>query len=174
VNTTGRIWEYVPESHKTEHLGKSRTIFIGPQAQAVLRPWLRPELEAYLLQPREAVAERRAAQRLARKSKVQPSQQNRKKSKPKKQPGTRYDATSYRRAIVNGIAWANRARATRNDPPIPNWHPHQLRHGAATRIRRQFGLDVARAVRGHSTPVVTEIYAKLDQARAAEATERIG
>jgi integrase len=174
VNTAGRIWEYIPASHKTEHHGKRRTIFIGPQAQVILRPWLRAELEAYLFQPREAEAERRAAQRLARKTKVQPSQQDRKKPRPRKQPGERYDTDSYRRAVAYGIKRANRDRASRGEPPIPNWHPHQLRHNAGTRLRREFGLDIARAVLGHSSPVVTEIYAEIDQAKAADAMARIG
>ena len=57
---------------------------------------------------------------------------------------------------------------------VETWHPHQLRHSAATRIRREFGLDVARAVLGHSSPVVTEVYAELDQVKAAEAMGKIG
>ena len=40
--TAGKVWEYRPASHKTAHYGKGRVIFIGPQAQEVLRPWLRP------------------------------------------------------------------------------------------------------------------------------------
>ena len=59
-------------------------------------------------------------------------------------------------------------------PEIPSWHPHQLRHNAGTALRRQFGLDVARAVLGHSTPDVTEIYAELDEAKARDAMERMG
>jgi hypothetical protein len=44
----------------------------------------------------------------------------------------------------------------------------------ATRLRLAFGLDVARAVFGVSSPVVTEVYAALAGASAAEAMERIG
>jgi hypothetical protein len=33
---------------------------------------------------------------------------------------------------------------------------------------------VARAVLGHSSPVVTEVYAELDQDKAAEAMAKIG
>jgi integrase len=58
--------------------------------------------------------------------------------------------------------------------PPPSWHPHQLRHNAATRLRKEFGLDVARAVLGHSSAAVTEIYAELDMAKASEAMGRIG
>jgi integrase len=174
INMGGRIWEYTPESHKTDHLDKARVIQIGPQAQEVLRPWLRTELEAFLFQPLEAVAERRAAQRQARKSKVQPSQKDRRKSKPRKRPRERYDTSSYRRAIITALEKANEDRAGRGEPPIPKWHPHMIRHNTGTRVRREFGLDAARAVLGHSTPVVTEIYAELDQRKAAEVMEKIG
>ncbi|MGZ3379965.1 MAG: hypothetical protein ACXVBB_06835 [Isosphaeraceae bacterium] len=39
--------------------------------------------------------------------------------------------------------------------------------------RREFGLDVARAVLGHASPVVTEVYAEMDQAKASEAMGKI-
>ena len=73
------------------------------------------------------------------------------------------------------MAKANAARL-KDDPeaePIPDWHPHQLRHAVATGLRREFGLDFARAVLGHSSPVVTEVYAELDEAKAREAMERM-
>jgi integrase len=171
--TSGRIWEYRPSTHKTAHHGKSRVVFIGPQAQQVLHPWLRAELEAFLFQPREAEAQRRAEQRANRKTPVQPSQRDRSKSNPRKTPGERYTATSYCRAITQGIRRANAHRAE-NGPEIPHWHPHQLRHSAATRLRREFGLDTARAVLGHSSPIVSEIYAELDQFKASEAMSKIG
>jgi integrase len=180
VDTSGRVWIYTPESHKTEHHGRKRRIYLGPAAQENLRPWLRPELTAYLFQPREAEAERRAEQRRNRVSRVQPSQQYRRKRRPRKAPGQRYNAGTYRQAIEYGIAKANaeakrEAEAKGVEPKeIPAWHPNQLRHNAATRLRREFGLDVARAVLGHASPVVTEVYAELDGAKAAEAMERVG
>ena len=45
---------------------------------------------------------------------------------------------------------------------------------AATQLRKEFGLDVARAVLGHSSPAVTEVYAELDLSKAAEAMEKVG
>jgi len=181
LDTSGRVWAYTPESHKTEHHGRERRIYLGPTAQAVLRPWLRAELGAYLFSPAEAEAERHAGQRGSRKTRVQPSQQNRRRHRPRKAPGSRYTPGTYRQAIEYGIGKANaeaerRSREAGLDvpTPIPHWHPHQLRHNAATRLRREFGLDVARAVLGHSSPVVTEVYAELDGAKAAEAMERVG
>jgi integrase len=188
--TTGKVWEYRPASHKSEHRERDRVIYIGPQAQEVLRPWLRPELEAYLFQPRESEAARLAAIRAARKSKVQPSQRCRKRARPRKVPGERYTTVSYRRAIeracnrafphptlagpLESQLDANQAAELRGWRKAHRWHPHQLRHSAATRLRREFGLDTARAVLGHSSPVVTEIYAEMDRAKAIEAMGKIG
>ena len=175
VNTSGKHWIFTPESHKTEHHGRARKIYLGPAAREMLRPWLRSELTAYLFSPAEAEAERRAELRRNRQTPVQPSQRNRRRRKPRTEPGDKYINDSYRQAIERGIAKANRAiRDAGRTDEIPHWHPNQLRHNAATRLRREFGLDVARAVLGHSSPAVTEVYAELDCAKAAEAMERIG
>ena len=164
IDPSGRLWVYTPESHKTEHHGRERRIYIGPRAQETLRPWLRSELHVYLFSPSEAEAERRAEQRRKRKSPVQPSQESRRKARPRKGPGGRYTPNSLRQAIVNACDRAG----------VPAWHPNQLRHNAATALRREFGLDTARAVLGHSSSAVTEVYAEIDQAKAAGAMERIG
>ena len=83
---------------------------------------------------------------------------------PKKAPSDRYDTDSYGRAITYGCKRAG----------VPKWHPHQLRHNAATRLRKEFGLDVARVILGHSSPVVTEVYAEVDRAKAIVVMGRIG
>src|SRR5262249_29848619 len=106
VDTSGRVWVYTPESHKTEHHGRERRIYFGPVAQQILRPWLRPELTAYLFQPREVEAERRVILREKRKSRVQPSQQNRRNRRPRRVPGERYKTGAYGHAINYGIAGA--------------------------------------------------------------------
>lgn len=49
-----------------------------------------------------------------------------------------------------------------------HWTPHQLRHNAATRIRRTHGLDAARTVLGHSDAETTTIYAERDSRTARE------
>lgn len=55
------------------------------------------------------------------------------------------------------------------------FHPHQLRHNAATEIRRQFGLEAAQVMLGHSSAVVTEaVYAERDASKAAEIARKIG
>jgi integrase len=174
VDMSGHVWIYTPESHKTEHHGRERRIFFGPAARAILKPWLRPQLSAFLFAPSEAEAGRRAEQRANRKTPVQPSQQYRRKRRPRKTPGLRYTTGTYRQAIGYGIGKANREAKRTGNPPVPRWFPHQLRHSAGVRLRRTFDLDTARACLGHSSPVVTEVYAELDGAKAAAAMERVG
>lgn len=40
VDQGGVVWLYRPRQHKTDRLGHSRLVPIGPKARAVLRPWL--------------------------------------------------------------------------------------------------------------------------------------
>lgn len=54
------------------------------------------------------------------------------------------------------------------------WFPHQLRHTRATEIRREFGLDAARAVLGHKSVVVTDEYAELDLKKAMAVAKTMG
>ena len=55
-----------------------------------------------------------------------------------------------------------------------HWHPHQLRHNAATFLRKEFGLETARIILGHRSAAITEVYAELDQKKAMEAIVRVG
>ena len=174
IAMSGSTWLYVPESHKTEHHGKVRQIPLGPRAREVVQPWLRTELTAYLFSPAEAETERRYEQRANRKTPVQPSQRNRRRRKPRKAPGEKYTVDSYRRAIEYGIKSANDVPGNGGDRAIPHWHPHQIRHSAATRLRKEFDLDTARAVLGHSSLAITEGYAERDISIAVQAMEKIG
>ena len=58
VDTSGDVWIYRPESHKTEHHGRERVICIGPKAQDVLRPYLLREKESYCFVPAESEKKR--------------------------------------------------------------------------------------------------------------------
>ena len=60
VDTSGEVWAYRPESHKTEHHGRDRVIFLGPKAQDVLRPYLLRDKTAYCFVPAESERKRNA------------------------------------------------------------------------------------------------------------------
>ena len=171
LDMSGRVWTYRPAQHKTAHHGHQRVIYIGPRAQEVLRPFLSRPLSAFMFSPAEAEAQRRA--RLHENRKTPLSCGNRpgtnRKADPQRKPGDRYDAHSYYKAV----RWAIRA-ARAVGVEVPDFHPHQIRHTAATLARRELGLDAARALLGHRQMAITDEYAEIDRRLAAEVVQRIG
>jgi site-specific recombinase XerD len=185
-------WVFTPAHHKTECHGKVRAIQIGPKGREVLKPWLKADREAWLFSPSEARDERYAAMRARRKSRLQPSQKNRRKAKPKRQPAERYTVRTYHAAVRRGCARAFPHSVISKIPPRErtpeqlaelrawqrghSWHPNQLRHNMATRLRRdsEGGLETAGAVLGHSDLATTLIYAERNERLAADAIERVG
>jgi len=183
IDTGGDVWLYRPSQHKTRHRGKARVVALGPRAREIVKPFLTLDTQAFLFSPRAAVELRRAQLRARRKSKVQPSQVSRKKRKPKRQPGACYSANTYAQAVAKAVLAANTAAAcakcTKLTPDdrcdackaaaVPRWHPHQLRHNAATRLVQQFGRDVARMALGHRQISMTPVYPLGDVKKAADA-----
>lgn len=55
------------------------------------------------------------------------------------------------------------------------FHPHQLRHSAATSLRREFGLEAAQLTLGHASAQITDaVYAERDRSRVMEIMRKIG
>jgi site-specific recombinase XerC len=54
------------------------------------------------------------------------------------------------------------------------WSPNQLRHSTATKIRKEFGIEAAQVVLGHSKADVTQVYAERDSNLAANVMRAIG
>jgi integrase len=105
---------------------------------------------------------------------------------------------SYRRTIARGCEWAFpppaplaktedetdaqwRKRLTKAERAeskawrkAHSWHPHQLRHNAATFIRKEFTLETARIILGHHNAAVTEVYAERGEQEAIEAITKVG
>ena len=54
------------------------------------------------------------------------------------------------------------------------WSPNQLRHALATKVRREFDIDAAKTLLGHSQLNTTGIYAEMDRKRAVEVAKLIG
>ena len=160
LNTSGRVWAYTPASHKMEHHGHGRTIFLGPRAQVILEPFLKRELTAPLFSPRDATRDRAdCAQIHRRPGQVQTPRQTSRTIR------AHYDTASFRRSISRACVAAQ----------ISEWSPHQLRHNAATRLRREFGIDLAATILGHRLgSQVTEIYAEANLSRAKAIVSKIG
>lgn len=181
VDTSDDVWSYRPESHKTDHFGRERVIFIGPKAQDVLRHYLLRDKSSYCFVPAEGERKRNSLRREKRQSPMTPSQAKRRpKQNPKRAPGDSYGAASYRRAIHRAVDLANAKREQeaggngKESEKLRRWSPNQLRHSAATEIRRRFGLEAAQVVLGHAKADVTQVYAERDMAMAAEVARKIG
>jgi integrase len=158
------VWTYRPGSHKSAWRGRGREIAIGPRALEVIREFEKPDPDAYLFDPREAVADHHAARRSARRSRPTPSEKARRVAGPGANHGRRYRTVSYRNAI---------GRASRR-AGVGEWSPNQIRHAAATAIRARFGLEAAQAILGHARADVTQVYAERDSARAREVAREVG
>jgi len=71
LDTTGRVWTYTPQTHKTAYRGTRRTIYIGPRAQEVIKPFLVGRvLDSYMFSPAEADLDHRKALHMARKTPI--------------------------------------------------------------------------------------------------------
>lgn len=200
LDRTGDIWQFRPATHKTIHRGRERVVFIGPLAQAILLPYLKREPHTYCFRPCESEAKRRARRHAERQTPLTFGNRpgtNRHRV-PKRQPGERYAVDAYRRAIHRACdtafpptgdiarspgesmtAWRGRltdAQTTALDEwqSDHRWSPNQLRHSAATEIRRKFGLEAAATVLGHVKADVTQIYAERDYRLAANVARQMG
>ena len=83
---------------------------------------------------------------------------------PGRPPGERYTTKTYHHAVQYGCKRAG----------VSARHPHQLRHNAATWLRREFGVEVVRVILGHGRLETTEIYAEADRDKAMAAMGQVG
>ncbi len=203
IDPQSGIWVYRPEQHKNAFREHDRTIYLGPRAQRVLRRLLigRP-FTAFFFSPAEADAERRTRLSAVRQTPL--NQGNRpgtnRRAAPLRTPGDCYTTASYRRAIWYACdrafpppeplakapnetigQWETRLKENQQWDDLlawrreHRWHPHQLRHTAATVLRREFGLEAAQVTLGHSSATVTDaVYAERDRAKVIEIMKRVG
>jgi integrase len=166
----GDIWIYRPSTHKNawreeESEVHERVIYLGPQAQAVIRPFLKPDLQAYLFSPQEATDEHHAQRAHRRVSKRTPSEQRRqRKMKTQIEPGTRYTVNSMQQAVRRACRRAG----------VPVWTVLQVRHTRATEVRERYGVEGAQASLGHARVETSQIYAEKNRQLAERIAREIG
>jgi integrase len=166
VDMSGAVWLYRPGQHKNRWRGHERVVFLGPRAQAIVRRFLKPAIEAYLFSPADAMKAKREERHLQRKTPIGYGNRpgTNRKTQPKRSPGERYDTDAYYGAVRRGCKQAD----------VPHWFPHQLRHSHATAVRRAFGLQVAQVMLGHKSLEMTELYAEVDEQKGIEIAAKIG
>ena len=183
LDRSGEVWQYRPGSHKTEHHGRERVIFVGPKAQVIILPYLLRNAAAHCFNPAESVQAMRDARQSARKTPIHRGNRpgTNRKAKPQRTPRESYTKDSYARAIRRGVDKANKAILAdaeefqiENPTLLAYWAPNRLRHARATEVRRTYGLEAAQVILGHAKADVTQVYAERDSALAVEVMKKIG
>jgi len=176
-DTSGEVWTHTPADHKTAHNDKERVLYFGPRAQRVLRAFMKPgrSLDKPLFDPREANAElKRRGAKGGRRANQKPSpRQGNSKWRNQHGEGERdgqrticehYTTDTYRRAIQRACDKAG----------VDRWGPHRLRHNAGTFLRREYGIEVASIILGHSSLAITQTYAEQNHQKAIEVMQQVG
>jgi integrase len=166
VDTSGSVWVITIEEHKNSWRGHLRKIYVGPKAQAILKPYLDRPKDAFCFSPAESMEQRlqaRASNRITAMSCGNRRGSNR-VSSPKKKPGQSYSTITYCKAIHYACRKAR----------IPLWSPNQLRHKVATELREREGVESASVILGHAHLPTTEIYAEASTKKALEVALRHG
>jgi integrase len=165
VDQSKDVWTITIDDHKNAWRGKERLIAVGPKAQAILRPYLERGLSQYCFSPKEAMEQRTKARTQARKT--PPSCGNRPGTNLRARP--RKDSEHYTTGTYgNAIRYA--CRRAKIEP----WSPNQLRHAAATHLRKLEGIEAASVILGHSQLSTTEIYAEKNFQAAVSVAKRHG
>jgi integrase len=162
---TGVVWVWTLGQHKNEWRGHDARRFVGPRAQAILKPYLERSKEDYCFIASESELERNKLRRSGRKSPMTPSQKARQANAARRaREKTPLTEDAYRRAVTRAC----------EKHGIERWTPHQLRHAAAEETRREMGLDAAQARLGTKGIAMTEHYAKLTIAAGIDVALRLG
>jgi integrase len=185
VDRSGDVWEYRPQDHKNAHREMDRIIYVGPSGQDILRSYLLRDAESFCFSPLESEAKRRAAAHAVRRTPLSCGDRpgsNRVRHKPRRRAGDRYTPQSYLRAVKRASDQAFPVPDDIADDPTAvkdwqakhRWSPNRLRHALATKVRRDFDIEAAKVLLGHSQINMSGHYAEQDRRRAIEVAKLIG
>lgn len=164
VDQSGEVWVYEPGEHKMEHHDTRRLIMIGPKAQKVLTLYLdrHPMAPCFLGDETVWLSRRRGEEAdMPLNADLMQRAHRFALSRGRLEP---YNVNAYRIAIHRACEKAGHAK----------WSPNQLRHTAATEVRKRFGLEAAQVICGHQSADVTQIYAERDVSLAMEVAKSVG
>lgn len=150
IDTSRFPWVYrVPaEANKNSwrgEFGQPRVVCLGPRARAILEKHRDSDTPFSPIQAMKEFLEEK------REKRVTPFYGSKKDNHDLHTPRELSEAwctNAYTKTIYAACRRAN----------IANWGANRLRHAFATEVRRQFGLDAAKAVLGHTEGTVTDIY----------------
>jgi integrase len=171
LQTGEDTWTYSPAEHKTAHHGEQRIIEFGPKAQAILREFMaRRPMDARLFDSHDRNSYRIAIARACDKAFPPPERLARLRVSAGGRKKLRRETRQEWQKRLGPDAWAE----VQGWKERHRWHPHQLRHAFATRVRSLAGLENARVATGHKTTNMTEHYAKPERAAVTALLTKIG
>ena len=170
-DTTGEVWLFRPTSWKTQHAeehGKERAIPVGPNTQAVLKPFMERAKGGYLFKPSDGAGKtqqhhgecyttesmRQAIHRACDQAWPLPDHLARRKIEASGRKHHKLEThQAWRRRLGDAgwdevLAWRQQHR----------WNPNQLRHAKLTRLEREYGTEKARRIAGHGNLASTLSY----------------
>jgi integrase len=157
VTRDGDDWLLRIPRHKTDKVVTGAKILVlGPRAMDVIGPLLETKLPTEpLFTPEDSERERKS---------IRPKTFPSKRAKVEREYRPAYDARSYYQALMHAIDAAG----------VAHWHPHQLRHLAATAIADTLTDDHARAQLGHTSAGMTRRYIHERRQKAREVARELG
>lgn len=169
IEQANEVWIYRPHQHKNAWRGHVRQILLGPQAQEIVRQFIRPGCDQLpLFSPTEAERRRWDVLRRSRKTPRWESHMRvheaRRAARSRRKLNDRYSVLTYGQSIRRACQAAQ----------VEVWTPGQLRHNAATELRKRYGIEAAAALLGHAKVETTQIYAEVNLDRARDITRQIG
>lgn len=160
IDRTGDVWTYTPMWHKTEGHDVTRTIQLGKRAQDILTPCLKLDPDAYLFSPVDAMKHQIDSSRKKPGEQITTAELLKRKRPPK----LLYTKDAMNRCIQRALKRAG----------LPKFTPNQLRHLVATKLRREYDLETAETILGHTSANMTQRYAERDLAKARNVMGQIG
>lgn len=175
TRVSAKLWEYRPESYKTELHdadGERKIIYLGPKSIRVIRPFLkaaenRADGPDYLFRPADAAAERHARSMKidAQKTPSRRARDAQRAAQRKRRYLDYYSMAAYNRAVQRACGRAG----------VPPFTPYQIRKARATEIDRKLGAEAAAIQLGHKSIKTTiDHYIDPRQEQARELAEQIG
>jgi integrase len=154
--TDPELWLYRLPTHKTQKKTKRKKIIpLSKIEQELIAPYLENKNpDAAVFSPRTAMAERKAAQRSTRKSKLDSSQAA-SETKPSRYKEF-YNKDSYRNAVEYAIVKGNKLLP--DGEKIPHWTPYQLRHSASSAMEVEADFEASQTLLDHASPNTTARY----------------
>lgn len=173
IDVSGPLWRYAPARHKTAYRGHEREILLGPQAQAVLEPFLDREPGFPIFRPLDALRGRHAARVASYEPKKGTGDYRRWESYRRRAAEREAEAASRTPSGWTTAAYGRAIAEACRGAGLEHWSPNRIRHTVATAIRERHGLEAAQIVLGHARADVTQIYAERSR-RLAEDLARSG